>query len=368
VVVDLGTDPDTGTRRRKWHSGYRTKRDAERARVEILRRLDTGSYIEPTTVTVAEYLAAEWLPAIRGQIRASTFDACELHVRRYIAPRIGDVPLQKLTRGRVKALYAELAEAGRERRTGGLSPKTVHNVHLTLRKALADAVADDLIPRNPAERAHKLPTDRPEMRTWSPEQLKCFLDHVAEDWLAACWRLAATTGMRRGELLALRWEEVALDAGRVTVVRQLVKADGGVRYGRPKTSRGRRMVAIDAATVAALRTHRRKQLEIKVAVGRGFKDEGLIFCMPDGSPIDPDGLTQRFERHVRQAGLPRIRLHDLRHTHATLALAAGVHPKVVQERLGHSSIVVTLDTYSHAIPALQEDAAARLAALVDGGA
>jgi integrase len=161
------------------------------------------------------------------------------------------------------------------------------------------------------------------------------------------------TGLRRGELLGLDWEAVDLDTGRLAITRTLISGKGGPRFSEPKTKRGRRSVALDPGTVEALREHRARQL-----------DERLDFCREDGTPIWPRTFSRSFDHHVRDAGLPKIRLHDLRHTHATLALEAGVHPKVVQERLGHATIAITLDIYSHAIPAMQEDAAAKIAALL----
>ena len=170
------------------------------------------------------------------------------------------------------------------------------------------------------------------------------------------------TGMRRGELLGLRWRDADLEASRVS---DRADARRQARALEPKTDKGRRNVALDPATVTALRDHRKSQLEERLAWGTAYEDEhDLVFCREDGSPTWPQSLSRSFERHAKQAGLPAIRFHDLRHTHATLALAAGVHPKVVSERLGHASVAITLDTYSHAIPAMQEDAAVRIAALV----
>jgi integrase len=179
-------------------------------------------------------------------------------------------------------------------------------------------------------------------------------------------RLAATTGMRRGEVLGLRWRDVDLQRGVLQVVQQRVRGADALTYGPPKTSRGRRRIDLDPATVSALREHRRRQLEDRLAFGPGYIDADLVFARADGSPLDPDVVSRSFERLARRVGLTPIRFHDLRHTHATLALAAGIHPKVVQERLGHSSVSITLDLYSHAVPAMQADAASRIAAIVDG--
>lgn len=207
------------------------------------------------------------------------------------------------------------------------------------------------------------------MRYWTPQQLRAFLEHVADDRLFALWRLAATTGMRRGELLGLQWRDLDLDGGVATIRRQWAKSNGTVsvttlkgRQGKPRSRR----VDLDAATIAALRRHSAQQLEERALTGRGRRpDDGWVFDLRDGSPIDPDGLTQRFARHVSESGLPRIRLHDLRHSSATAALAAGVHPKIVQERLGHASVTTTMNTYSHAIPTLQAAAADQIANAID---
>jgi integrase len=241
----------------------------------------------------------------------------------------------------------------------------VHNVHLAVRRALGDAVNDRLILHNPAEAAHRLPTDRPEMTTWSAEELRAFLAYIAEERLFPLYRLAASTGMRRGEAMGLRWKDLQLDAGRLSVRQQLARQGEKVAFGQPKTRAGRRSIALDSVTVDALRAHRSAQAAEQLRFGPGYQGLDLVFARADGSPYDPDVISQTFERLVRQAGLRVIRFHDLRHTHATLALQAGVSVKVVAERLGHTKASVTQDIYQHVIPGMQEDAAARIAAVVD---
>jgi integrase len=222
--------------------------------------------------------------------------------------------------------------------------------------------------RNPAALAVK-PKQRSagsvEMKTWTAAEVRRFLDHVREDRLFPAWRLAASTGLRRGELLGLRWQDVDLDIGRVSVRQTLTTVGNKVAFGEPKTARGKRNIAVDGVTISALRTWRACQAQERLAFGQAWHDTGLVFSREDGSLIHPDALSFWFDRHVRAAAVPRIRFHDLRHTHATLALQAGVPAKVVSERLGHATVAFTLDVYSHVIPALQEDAAERIAALVD---
>jgi integrase len=205
------------------------------------------------------------------------------------------------------------------------------------------------------------------MATWTAVELRAFLASVAEDRLRAAWVLIIATGMRRGELLGLRWSDLDLDDARAAVRRSLVSVRNELSFTEPKTKRGRRSIALDSRTVDELRAHRVRQAQERLALGLGSDGpEGLVFTDALGDPIKPDTFSQFFERRVRQLGLPKIRLHDLRHSHASMALAAGVNPKVVSERLGHASVAFTLDTYSHAIPALEEEAAERIAALVGG--
>lgn len=198
-------------------------------------------------------------------------------------------------------------------------------------------------------------------RVWSSSELARFLEEADSDRLSACWRFLAMTGCRRGEALGLRWRDLDLDRGRATIA-QTVAANRLV--SETKTDRSRRTIALDPVTVAMLRQHREAQVEERDALGGSLDPDDLVFCREDGAPIWPRSLTRRFASFVETAGLPTIRLHDLRHTHATLALQAGVHPKVVQERLGHAAISITLDIYSHSIPALQGDAAFKVADLV----
>jgi len=366
VIVDIGYD-EGGRRRQKWYSGFKTKRAAQERLTELLTSLRSGAYVEPSKRTLTVFLR-EWLDSMRATVRPSTWAAYKMLAEVHIVPAVGMVPLQRLAAGQLNALYADLLENGRRDGKGGLSPRTVAYVHATIRKALAEAVRWQLLTRNVAEQATP-PRQQPNgsLRTWSAAELRAFLAHVESDRLYAAYVLAATTGLRRGELLGLRWRDLDLNAGRLAVVQTIVSVNYAVSFSTPKTARGRRSVALDRDTIAILRGHRTRLLEERLSLGLGSpKDDDLVFTGIEGSPLHPGQFSDRFDRLVRTAGLPRIRFHDLRHTHATLALAAGVHPKVVSERLGHSTVSITLDTYSHAIPAMQEEAAGRVAALVFG--
>ena len=359
VVLDLGKGPD-GKRIRKWHPGYPNEKAAERARVELLAALGRGAYVEPSKRTTGAFLREDWLPGLRAQVRPSTWAEHKSKVEVHLAPALGGVLLQRLTPGHLNALYAGLLERG-------LSARTVLHVHATIRRALADATRWGLVPRNVALLASPPRPGRTELQVWTAADLRGFLAHVQGDRLYALWLLAASTGMRRGEVLGLQWPDVDLGRARVGVRRSLVTVGHQVVVSEPKTAKGRRSVALDPATVAAIKAWRRHQTAERLAWGPAWTDSGLVFTREDGRPLHPREVTRAFTRRVLAAELPMIRLHDLRHTHATLALAAGVHPKIVQERLGHANIAITLDTYSHAVPALEEQAARTVAALVFGG-
>jgi integrase len=265
----------------------------------------------------------------------------------------------------VGQLYTELLSSGSRRGTGGLSARTVGYVHRVLSHALKDAAVAGLIVRNPAGVVKPPGSPRPETSTWSAEDVSAFLRFVEADRLYALWALLATTGMRRGEALGLKWDDVSLDGCRVTIKRGLVLAGAKVLESPPKTKSGGRLVMLHPRTTDALRAHRKQQLEERIAVG-GWEDGDWVFTTEVGHYVYPDRITKRFGQLVEEADLPRIRLHDLRHTVATLALTAGVHAKIVQELLGHSSITVTLDTYSHVTPGIHEKAALAIGTLIYG--
>ena len=368
--VELERGPD-GKRRQKSVGGFPTRRAAEDALEELRGEVRRGEYVERSPVTLTAFLTDEWLPARRAVIRATTWDHYRRIVEAYVAPTIGARPLSDLSPGHLNALYADLLQGGRRQLKRGspakpLSARSVRHVHTMLHKALNDAVRWGHLARNPADRADPPKPATPEMKAWSPEQLRVFLAHVEGDRLDAAWLLMATTGMRRGEVLGLRWSEVDLAHKRLAVLRAHVLANRQLVVSEPKTAKGRRTVALDEVTVAALQRHRRHQLEERLAAGEGWVDTGLLVTHLDGTAVDPRLFSSWFRQHARDAGLPHIRLHDVRHSYATAALAAGVPTKVVSERLGHASIAITLDTYSHVLPNMQAEAAEQVARLILG--
>jgi len=364
VVLDLERDGTGQGRRQKWHSGYATKRDAERALAGLLAARYDGSYVEPSRLTLGAYLVDRWLPAAATTVRATTMNGYRRHVVLYVVPRIGGLPLQGVTPDRLSVLYRELLEHGGQ---GGkpLSPTSVRRVHATLHRALRDAQAWGYTNRNAASAAAKprVPSAGEYLRVWSSDEVAAFLAAVRPDRLYAAWHLAVSTGMRRGELLGLRWQDVDLALGRAAVRQTLTHSGYEIVIGEPKTRRSRRSVALDRDTVAVLREWRAAQAAERLAAGPAWIDSGYVFTREDGRYVHPDTFSYWFGKHLQRAGLRSIRFHDLRHTHASLALQAGVSAKVVSDRLGHSSVAFTLDVYSHVVPALQEDAAERVAEL-----
>lgn len=430
VKIELDADPITGKRRQKWHSGYRTKRDAERARVDLLSKFDRGEYVEPSHQTLGEFLA-EWLRTIEPTLRPGTFDSYSRNVHNHVIAHIGTMQLTRVDAGTLNGLYATLLASGRRpssRRGKGYSPevlaraldlraagtslndtaaalrsefeetahiskdtlasllrrhaaaevgegpapgldrRTVNYVHTILHRAFRDAVRWGRLARNPADAADP-PRGQPKsdaIKTWDADTVRTFLATTKEagDRLHPLWVLLATTGMRRGEALGLRWTDVDLDSGRLHLVQTIISVRGKVMVGEPKTLRGRRPIALDPATVTVLKAHRKAMLEERMQLGAAFTDEGLVFHRPDGRCLRPEGVSDTFKRTVRRLDLPPLTLKGLRHTWATLALESGIHPRVVQERLGHSTIAITLGIYSHVAPTLHDEAAELVADLI----
>jgi integrase len=361
---------ETEERRRAIKAGFATRKECVAAMNKLLVAVEEHRYIAPTKATVRQYLTREWLPAVKATIRPTTYNSYLQHVECHIVPHIGSVKLQKLSGSQVNALYAKLAQEGTRNGSKGLSPMTIHHVHACLHKACKDAVRWGHISRNPLDAAdppRKKGDGIKEMKTWTKEQLKTFLDSVADERLSPLWHTIAMTGMRRGEALGLRWSDVALENARLSVRRALIPIGRDVVVSEPKTAKGRRVIALDPGTVEVLKGQAARQLDEQEDWNAGWVESGLVFTAANGAALDPESVSRYWRQAVKRSMLPRIRLHDLRHTHATLALQAGINPKVVSERLGHATVSITLDTYSHAIPAMQEEAAALIAGLVFAG-
>jgi integrase len=322
--------------------------------------------VAPSRVTLAGYFD-EWLKGQRTQLKAATWATYRGKLDTYVLPKLGSVRLQALTAAMLTTLYAELYQSGGR---GGrpLALSTVRYCHRVLYKALNDAVrTGDLLAINVATRA-TLPKHRPdnededeiaaELNVWNSEQVRAFAEHTAEHRLAAVFAVTVNNGLRRGETLGLRWRDVDLDHGRLHIRHTLGVINNELSFSTPKTKKSKRSFRIDPVTIEALRAHRKRQRAERLAYpGQWSNDRDLVFTMQDGSPIHPNDVTYEFRRLSVEADLPRIRFHDLRHTYATLALQAGVNIKTVSQRLGHASVQITWDTYSHVLPDDDEQAA-----------
>lgn len=359
-VVD--TKGVNGRRQQIRRRGFATKRAARAALTAIKHDRDSGTFIRPTKVTLGRFLLDEWLPAKRSGLRASTVNSYERAIALYIVPTLGDVPLGDVDGAMLNALYARLLEEGRgrARRGGGagLSPKTVRNIHGVLAKAFHDAVRWNRVLRNPCHAADPPKGTSPEMRSWTSDEIRAFIAATSTHRWAGVWALLATTGMRRGEALGLRWRDLDLDAGRVTIQSTRVRFANRVERSTPKTARGNRTITVGPATVAALRAWRKQQASDRLLMGAGWQNgDDLVVTIADGSAPNPEAFSNLFAKLVKRAGLPPIRLHDLRHSYASAALRDGVPVKVVSQRIGHADVGVTLKVYAHVLPGDDEAAA-----------
>jgi integrase len=345
-VADVGALQRKQVRRR----GFATEREAHRALTKLLGELDGGNYVSPDLkTTLTEYVEETWLPSlvVRNR-RPSTLESYRRNLEVHVLPRLGHRPLARVTTADLDRLYADLLVGASGRRA--LAPRSVRYIHTIMYGVFGHAVQKGHLAVNPCMRA-----DAPDpkacrsrtMKTWTADDLRRFLVSLDGDRFRAPLLLLATTGMRRGEALGLKWGDLRLDQGELDIVRSLGLVDNRIVLGLPKTERGRRIVSLDPATVSALRQHRAEQLQERLLVGPGYLDQDWVFAMPDGRPVHPGRFTRIFDRRASAAELPRIRLHDLRHTWATLAMRAGINPKVVQERIGHASVAITLDLYTH---------------------
>jgi integrase len=338
-------------RKRKTLYG-KTRAEVAGKLAKALSNREDGLVFDAGSLTVAGYLDRWLTDSVKDTVRLTTYQGYERICRLHIKPSLGRVRLKDLTVAHVRGLY-------RERLKAGLAPRMVQLIHVTIHKALKQAVMDGLIPRNVTDAVKPPQPEKKEIRPLSPEQARTLLRAAKEERLEALYVLAITTGMRQGELLALKWEDVDLEAGILQVRRTLSTATGGgFTFSAPKTAKSRRSIKLPNTAISSLKKHRKAQLEERMRLGELFTDQGLVFTSRVGTPISrQDLITRSFKPLLKKAGLPDIRFHDLRHTCATLLLGKGVHAKFVQELLGHATISITQDTYSHVLPGMGDAAA-----------
>jgi integrase len=361
IRYSLGTDPATGQRKIATTTIRGTKKDAERELRRLLHSLDTGEHVDPTRMTMRQWLVT-WLATVKQEVAPRSHDRYLSIVNHHLLPAFGNLPVAKLAPAHIRKLYNDLAETGRaDGKSGPLAPRSRRQIHRVLSAVLARAVSDQVIARNPADVfKRQLPkAERKEMLTLDAEQSSALLDTLYGGELYWPVVLALATGMRRGEALALRWRSVDLDRGAIRIVESLEQTGRGLRFKSPKNGRGRTIVL---PTFAAEELRRRKREQAEQLLSLGIRQGGatLVCARADGEPLSPVRLTHMFSNFIAKSDLPRIRFHDLRHTHATQLLLSGVHPRIAQERLGHSTVALTLDLYSHVTASMQEEAAAKI--------
>jgi integrase len=364
AIVIRVPDRATGKKRLRWHSFKGTKREAQKECARLIAELARGAYVEPSKTTLAEFFG-RWLDAIKPQVAPRTLERYSELALKNIVPLLGDVILTKLRPEQISAAYGKALSQGRADGTGGLSPRTVHHMHRILKQALGHAVRWQLLVRNPCDAVDPPKVERKPLHVLDVDGTAELIEAARDHSLFVPILLGLTTGMRRGEVVALRWKNVDLANGQLAVVESAEQTKAGVRYKPPKNGKAR-TVAMSATLVEELRAHRVRQAEGLLKLGMRLTDNHFVVAQTDGSPLQPRSLTHAFEKFLDKRGLQHVRLHDLRHTHATAMLSAGIHPKVAQERLGHSSVSVTIDLYSQVMPGMQVEAAGRVdAALQD---
>ncbi len=361
IAISLGRDPVSKKYRQYFETVKGNKKDAERRLREVLSNLDNGTFAKPSKLTVTAYLE-QWLQDYcKPNLAPRTTESYEYIVRSHLTPYLGNILLAQLKPEHLQHLYSEKLSAGRSDGKGGLSNRTVRYCHVTMHKALSSAVRLGMIPRNVADAVEVPKLRHHEMHTMCESDIHIFLEYSKSTPYYPLFFTLLFTGLRRSEVLALRWSDIDLLLCQLSVTRTIHQLHNGeITYGEPKTGKSKRLVNLSPSTVIVLREHRQAQVELRESLGLSpIADDDLIFCRHDGKPYLPDSVTHTWHKLALQCGLKGIRLHDARHTHASIMLKQGVHPKVVQERLGHSSIQITLDTYSHVAPGLQESAANR---------
>jgi integrase len=347
-VGQYGVETASG-RKTRYIYGKRREEVREKLTKAIADR-DGGRVYDADNMTVGEYLD-RWLnDSVRDPVRQRTWERYEQFVRVHLTPALGKIKLAKLTPAHVRSLH-------RDKLDSGLAPRTVLHIHRAFNKALKQAAADGLIPRNPVAPVKPPQPRREEIRPLNCEQVRGLFEAASGDRLEALYIVAVTAGLRRGELQGLKWDDVDLEAGTLQVRRTLSEPKGGYIFEAPKSGKGRSIRLTRKATVA-LREHRKRQLEERMHKAGLWRDQGLVFPSAVGTPLSGGNLNRTFKATLQRARLPQsTRFHDMRHTCATLLLKQGVNPKFVQELLGHADISLTLNVYSHVLPDMGDAAA-----------
>ena len=353
IVLNLGRDPETGKRKQQWVSVKGTKKEAEKRLSELVSQLDNGIYIKPKKTTLTEYLNMWLNEYAKNNLSPRGFERYSGIIRKHLIPDLGKVILTQLKPEHLQKHYTT-------KLNDGLSARTVRYHHALIHVALQTAVKWGLVSRNVADAVDPPRIRRNEMQTWDEDEVNQFLEYAKDSPYYSLFYTALFTGMRRSELLALRWQDIDFIYGQIYVNRSLHQLkDGSFIFTQPKSAKSSRTIALTPSTILMLKEYQEQQRLERDMSGNLLTDNDLVFSNLEGKPLRPNTITRAWTMLSAKCGLKVIRFHDARHTHASLMLKQGIHPKVVQERLGHSSIQMTIDTYSHVAPGIQEAAAKR---------
>jgi integrase len=356
IKFDLGTDPVNGKRLTRYHSFKGTKREAEVELVRLKAGADRGEYVDPSKLTLAEFLD-RWEAWVATQVSAKTLERYKELTAHHVRPHLGASRIQRLKTVNFAELYGKLQKPKPD--GAGLAPRTIGHVHRLLHRVFGHAVKWGMVTINPVAAAEPPRVQRTEITILTPDQIKSVLQALRGRRLYGVALTGLATGMRRGEIVALRWGDVDLDSGKIRVERSLEQTNAGLAFKEPKTKAGRRIVAIPSSVAAELRNHWREQQEQRLALGMGKSGaEDLVFPRWDGNPWPPDRLSSTWAKTVSTLKLPKVTFHALRHTHASQLIAAGLDVVAVSRRIGHSNPTVTLTVYAHLFGNTDERAAA----------
>jgi integrase len=352
VVINLGKDPATGKPRQQWVTVKGSKKDAEKKMSELLHQLDTGAIMQPGKTTVADYLNKWLADYAKPNLSPRGYERYESIVRLHLIPALGIIKLTQLRPEHLQKHYAAMLKAG-------LQPRSVRYIHVVMHKALQTALKWGMVSRNVTDGLDIPRAHQKEMQTWDEAEINKFLEAARSTPYYALFYTALFTGMRRSELLALRWQDVDFIYSQIYVNRSMHQLkDKSFNFAEPKTVKSRRTIALPPSAFLVLEAYRKAREYQYKQIDSKLNDSGLIFSNL-GQPLRPNTVSRAWVMLAAKAGVKVIRFHDARHTHASLLLKQGIHPKIVQERLGHSTISITLDTYSHVAPGMQEAAAKR---------
>ncbi len=350
-TVDIGRDPSSGKRKQKTRSGFKTKKSAQEACAEMITELSKGVFIESKDMVLKDLLE-EWLEASKVRVRDTTYKNYKRAVDSRLTPALGQIRVNEIDHANVQRYINDLIKEG-------LTPRYIEYLFVCLKGAVEYGVKTERLARNPLQHVEAPRSRRVTHTTWTIDEINRFLHFAKFDnpIYYMVFKISIHTGMRRGEVLGVRWQDIDLEGKKISVTRSLVYDDEGFRFSEPKTASSKRLISIDDDLAHELKSYKAQQNHFKLALGSEYNDGDLVCCREDGRPIYPRTLAIHFDSLIKKASVPKIRLHDIRHTHATILLKLGENPKVVSERLGHSTVTMTLDTYSHVTPDMQENTA-----------